>query len=134
MSVTSPSPLLRKILLFDAATCTGMGVVLVLGAGVIAPLTGIPTTLLFYAGVALFPIAAFMAVVAGRAGRWPAGVWLVVLGNAGWVAGSLWLMVGGVIAPTGLGHAFIAIQALAVAGLAAVEYVALRRAATAAPA
>ncbi len=54
-------------------------------------------------------------------------MWLVVIGNVGWVLGSLVLMAGGLIAPNALGQAFIGLQAVAVAGLAVMEYTALRR-------
>ena len=54
-------------------------------------------------------------------------VWLIIDGNVLWVAGSLWLMVGGTIAATGVGTAFIAAQSFAVAVLAGLEYAGLRR-------
>ena len=129
MSTSRNSYPLRTLLLVDAATCVVMGAVLISGSALIATLTAIPSALLLYAGFVLFPIAAFMAAVASQA--WRAGVWLVIAGNVMWVAGSLWLMVGGWIAPNVLGYAFIAAQALAVALLAALEHVALRRASSA---
>ena len=128
------NPSLRHLLVFDAATCSVMGLALTLGRGPLAELMATPPALLFYAGLSLFPIAAFMLVVAARTALFPAGVPLVVLGNAAWVAASLWLLVSGWIEPNALGHAFIAGQALAVAGLAVMEYTAFRRAPLAAAA
>ncbi len=126
------SPLtLKPLLLADAATCSAMGIVLTAGSGLIGQATRIPPALLFYAGAILFPIAAFMAVVALCRPIPRPAAWLVVAGNAGWVAGSVLLLLAGWIAPNGLGVAFVAAQALAVALLAALEHNALRRAASA---
>jgi len=87
---------------------------------------GLPAALLFYAGLALLPIAAFMAWVATREQPPLAGVWLVILGNAGWVAGSVALLF--LVSPTALGYAFVIGQAAIVAGLAELEYVSTRAA------
>jgi hypothetical protein len=54
-------------------------------------------------------------------------VWLVIGGNLVWTADSLLLLVSGWVAPTGLGMAFVAAQALAVAGFAALQWLGLRR-------
>jgi hypothetical protein len=119
----SNSPLsLRTVLFFDAATCAVMGTALMLGAGPIASLTLIPPSLLYYAGLMLLPIAAFMALVALPANPPALGVWLVILGNIGWVIASVALIFGDWIAPNTLGILFIGAQAAAVALLAALEY------------
>jgi hypothetical protein len=125
--MTSRPNFLRTVLLVDAATCVASGVLMTLGSAPIAGLTAIPPALLLYAGLSLFPIAAFMAVTATRPVISRLAVWLIIDGNVLWVAGSLWLMLGGAIAPTALGHAFIGAQALAVAVLAVLEYAGLRR-------
>lgn len=127
MFTTNSPNSLRKLLLFDAATCAAMGAALVLGAAPIADWTAIPSAILSYSGVLLLPIAAFMAVVATRAIASTPALWLIIVGNALWVAASLALMLGGWIAPNALGYAFIGAQAAAVAVLAALEYGALRR-------
>jgi hypothetical protein len=113
---------LRNVLFFDAATCAVMGAALMLGADAIASLTLVPPSLLYYAGLALLPIAAFMALVAMPANPPALGVWLVILGNLGWVVASLALIFGSWIAPNTLGVLFIGAQAAAVAILAALEY------------
>ena len=130
MSIATKPNFLRTILLFDAATCAVMGAALALASGPIARFTYIPPSLLFYAGLSLFPIAAFIAIVAMRPA--PATVWLVILGNLGWVAGSALLLVSSWIAPNGLGYAFIAVQAAAVAIITKLEHGALRQAVPAA--
>jgi hypothetical protein len=124
--MSRPANFLRTVLLVDAATCVASGVLMTLGSAPTAGLTAIPPALLLYAGLSLFPIAAFMAVTATRPVISRVAVWLIIDGNVAWVVGSLWLMVGSAIAPNALGHAFIGAQALAVAVLAALEYAGLR--------
>jgi hypothetical protein len=118
----------RNIVLFDAATCAVMGLALVLAAAPLASLTSIPVTILYFAGVALLPIAAFMAAVAVGRVRSIAGPVMVIGGNALWVVASVALMVGDWIVPSGFGYLFIGAQAAAVAVLAALELAAFRRA------
>lgn len=126
MATTNSPSALRNVLLFDAATCAAMGAVLVLGATPIAEWTAIPTALLWYVGLLLLPIAAFIAFVATSAVGSPWAVWSVIIGNDLWVAGSIVLMFGGWITPNALGYAFIGAQAVVVAVLAVLEYRALR--------
>ena len=89
--------------------------------------TGLPKTVVVLTGLALLPIAAFIAWVATRERVPAAGVWLVILGNAAWVLGSLALFLA--VSPTALGYAFVIAQALVVVALAEMEYVGLRKAA-----
>lgn len=111
---------LRNVLLIDAATCLVAGAVMALGAAPIAGLTALPQPLLLYAGVALLPIAAFMALTATRSPIPRAPVWLIVAGNAAWVIASIAVMI--LAGPNVLGHAFVAAQALVVAVLTKLEY------------
>ena len=98
-----------------------------LGASALAAVTRLPETLLFNAGLSLFPIAAFIAFVA-TAGRPSVGaVRVVILGNVGWVVGSLLLLTAGGLAPNALGVAFVIVQAIAVAVLAELEAIGLKR-------
>ena len=128
MSIFSSPLAMVRLLLVDAATCVTMGMLLTVGAGPIGRVTQIPPDLLFYAGLVLFPIGAFMAVVATRPAISPAAVRLIVLGNFAWVAGSLLILVGGWIAPNTVGLIFVMAQALVVAALALLEHGALRAA------
>lgn len=124
----SPSPFsLRNLLLVDALSCAAMGGLLALGSMAIGDLTRIPPALLFYAGLVLFPIAGFMAIVATRAVTSPAAAWLIVVGNALWVVASLLLLIAPWIEPNGLGSMFIAGQALVVTVLTGLEHRALRQ-------
>ncbi|HEY0858114.1 MAG TPA: hypothetical protein VGE16_13700 [Albitalea sp.] len=53
--------------------------------------------------------------------------WTVIAINAVWIAESAWVSLGGSFAPNGLGHAFIAAQALAVFVLLDLQFIGLRR-------
>lgn len=126
-SLSVPSgALLPRVLKVDALTCVAMGLLLVAAHSTLSPLLGLPAALLQYAGLLLFPCAALMAW-AGRSAR-PASalVWLVILGNLAWVLASL-LLAFVWFSPTVPGQAFLVVQALAVLGLAELEYVGLRR-------
>lgn len=116
---------LARVLLVDAGTCVAMGAVLSLASGPLGELTGIPEPLLRYAGLSLFPVAAFIALVALRRDAGARWVWLVVSGNALWAAASFALLMG-VIAPNPIGVAFIVVQALAVGALTWLEVLGLR--------
>jgi hypothetical protein len=115
---------LRRILFADAGSCVGLGLFLALLADPLSPMLGLPAALLFIAGLALLPIAAFISWVASREQPPAGGVWLVILGNAGWVAGSVALLF--FASPTALGYAFVIGQAAIVAGLAELEYFSIR--------
>lgn len=116
---------LRRVLWVDAATCLAMGALLVLFSSPLASLLGLPAPLLTWAGAALFLVAAFMGWVAFRDGLAIAGAWAVIIGNVGWMTGSMLVLF--VYSPTGLGIAFVIVQALAVALLAAGEYAAVAK-------
>ena len=120
-----PSRFLRRVLLVDAAICIATGALLTLDSAPLSRLLGLPELLLLYAGASLFPCAALMLWVALRERLSPAGAWIVVAGNAAWVAGSVALLVA--TAPTALGYAFVIAQALAVALLAELEFVGLKK-------
>lgn len=126
MSLADNPKFLRNVLMLDAATCVATGLLMALGADFLAGLTLLPPELLRPAGLSLLPIAAFIGFVATRARLPRAGVWLVILGNAAWVAASLWVLFGAAISPNALGYVFVAVQALAVAVLAELEFVGVR--------
>ncbi|MDT8759471.1 hypothetical protein MZO42_12265 [Sphingomonas psychrotolerans] len=115
--------LLRPVMLFDAATCFAMGGLLVAAAGPIAGPTDLPVPLLREAGFFLFPFALFVLWAARQGGGWP--VQLVAGLNLVWVAASFSAIAW--VQPNALGTAFVAVQALAVGGIAAVQLYALSR-------
>jgi hypothetical protein len=113
-------------LLVDAVTCVATGVLMAAGADILADFTAVPGPLLRYAGLSLFPVAAFIAFVGTRRSLASPAVWAVIGGNALWVASSV-LLLCGLIAPNMLGYLFVGGQAAAVAVLAELEYFGLRR-------
>jgi len=127
MSIINHPNFLRTVLGADAATCGATGLLLSFGKNALAALTGLPAGLLLAAGLALLPIAAFIAGTALQATlpRW--AVWAIIIGNLGWVAASFGLLLAGPVSPTAFGYAFVAFQAIAVAILADLEYLGLRR-------
>ena len=121
---------LRRVLALDALSCLAMGLLMGLGAAGLAPLFGLPEGLVRGAGLALLPLAAFIFWLATRPIPPRLLVWVVILGNLGWTAESFLTL--GQSDATALGTAFVSAQAVAVLGLACLEYVGLRRAAVAA--
>ena len=121
------TPFLKRVLLLDAVSCLGMGAMLVVGGGTLAPLFGLDRPLLTGAGLTLVPIGLFILWVGTRASVRPLAVYAIIAGNLLWVIESL-LVVRGAEAITALGTAFVLAQAGAVAGLALLETVGVRSA------
>lgn len=117
MATIPLSPFLRRVLAADAASCLGMGVLCAAGAGALAGPLGLPRALLLEAGLVLLLCAAAIGWLASRRDA-PRGLVLsVIAGNVAWVLGSLLLLVSPFVA-----------QAAAVAALAELEWIGLRRA------
>ena len=127
-----PSPFLRGLLIADAATSAGAGLIMVAGADALAAPLGIPAALLHYAGLVLFPFAALVAFLGTRPRLARGAVWAVIAVNAVWVLDSILLLLTGWIDPTALGYGFVIVQAAAVAAFAELQAIALRRAKAAA--
>ena len=119
------SPLLRNVLIVDAAFSGASGVTLAAAAAPLAAAFGLPQALVLGAGVFLMPYALFV----GTLGLWamlPRGlVWFVVGGNALWVVESLATLAQ--TAPTQLGVAAIIAQATVVAAIAAGQAIGLKQ-------
>ena len=126
-SFTAPSPLLRKALLADALLSGITGLALLLAAGPLATLEGLPVGLLRWSGIILIPFAAFVAWLGTRERVQRPLVFAVVACNALWALDSVLLLVTGWVEPTILGEAFVLGQAAVVAVLAELEFLGLRR-------
>ena len=122
----SNSLFLRRVLGLDSLSCLAMGLLMGLGAPSLAPLFGLPEPLVRFAGLALLPLAAFIGWLATRPNPPRALVWVVIVGNVAWTAESFITL--GQSQATTLGTAFVSAQAVAVLGLALMEYAGLRRA------
>ena len=131
MKSLTTSRFLRGVLFADAATCIATGLLMTFGSGLLEQLFGLPTELSRYAGLSLFPFAAFLVYLATRENLSVAAVWTVIVLNVLWTADSFLLLMGAWVEPTGLGTAFIVFQAIGVAMFAALEYFGLRQSATA---
>ena len=124
----SSTSLLRVALLGDAAASGATGLLMAAAAGPLAPLLGLPEPLLRGAGLVLLPYAAFVAWLGRR--PVPGLVRAVVAVNLLWAADCVLLLVSGFVAPTGLGIAFVLLQALVVLGFALAQWAGLRQFAT----
>ena len=122
----SITPMLKKVLYLDAAMSGAAGVLMVAGSAVLAPLLEIPAGLLFWAGLALAPFVALLVLTARSAEISRLMLFDIVLVNALWVVASFAIMLAGFVQPNVFGIAFISIQALAVAGLTALQFAGLR--------
>lgn len=119
--------LLRLALRLDAVASGTMGLLLLLGNSFLAELLGLPAGLLLGAGAVLVVFAAGVAAVGLRRRLSRVGAWEIVVINALWVLASLVVAIA--VPMTGLGVAFVLVQAAAVAVFAELQVVGLRRAA-----
>jgi hypothetical protein len=112
---------LRRWLVADALTCAVFGALLLVAAMPLSTLFGLPRALLFWSGLVLFPCSALMALAAKNLSK-PL-VWFVIGGNAAWIVASI--AVSRIFELTGIGLAFVTLQAAAIAVLVALEWRAL---------
>ena len=117
----------RRALVADAAISGSFGVLLLLAAGLLEGLLGVPATLLRYAGLVLIPFAGLLVYLAKRDTPSPASIWMVIALNTAWIIASGALLLSGLVGPSALGYAFIIAQAVAVAVFVELQYVGVRR-------
>ena len=122
------SNFLRYVLFADAATCIACGLLLAFGGGFLENLLNLPPALMFYAGLSLFPFAAFLIYAATRKSISKTAIWAIIWLNALWTIDSFLLLASGYVAPTVFGDVFIVFQAVGVLMFAGLEFVALRKA------
>ncbi len=127
MTSLNRSTFLRYALLIDAAASAMTGALLLFGAGALTDLLGLPVELMRAAGTILVPYVVLVAAVATRPSIPAPAVWLVIACNVIWTLASFAVVGSGMVAPTALGVAFVAGQALAVLTFAALQYVVLNR-------
>ena len=120
-----PGAFLRTVLKADAAVSALAASTMILGAGMVAPVTGLPADALWLAGVALIPWVALLLWVATRYTVSPGAVWLVVaLNTLGALACAL-IAFAVPMSTTGVG--FVAVNGVGALLLADLEFVGLRR-------
>ena len=66
MMTVRPSPLLRQALLADASTSAAFGLLMLIAAGLLGHLLGLPDMLLRMSGAVLLPYAGFLAYLGLR--------------------------------------------------------------------
>ena len=125
LSPASPG-FLPLVLRVDAASCAATGALQLAAAPTLSTLFGLPQPLLVATGAFLLAVCAFALWASRSPIRRPA-VGLLIAGNGLWVLGCLELLLTGAAA-TGLGQAWLLVQALAVALLAGLEWLGLKRA------
>jgi len=128
MSIFASPRFLRHVLLADAASCLATGALQLAFTGSLAQLLNLPPSLLTGSGWFLLAYAATVAFVATREPLHRPIVWLFVVGNVGWAAGCGALLASGWVAPSALGVAWVAAQAVTVVVLAELQWMGLRRA------
>ena len=124
-----PGAFLRQVLKADALLSAATAAAMTLGATVLAPITGLPASLLIVVGLALIPWVAFLLWVATRPAVPAAAVWAVIVLNLVWVVDCALVAFGLAFAPTTWGVGFAAVNALGTLLLADLEYIGLRRSA-----
>ncbi len=127
MSNALTTNFLRRALLIDAAASGATALLLVAGAGLLDGLLGLPVALMREAGLVLVPYVAFVAWTATRESIARGPVLGIIAANGLWAIASFAVLLGGWVAPTALGYAFVVGQALVVALLGELQYVGLTR-------
>lgn len=127
MSIMQAPGFLRRILMVDAASSAALGALLTAAAPTLHGMLGLPIPLLRTAGMVLLPFAAFVAFVAMRPTVWRGGIWTVIACNVLWVVDSVGVLMSSQLQPTPLGMGFVIAQALFVALLAELEFIAIRK-------
>lgn len=123
--MTTLSPFLRKVIIVDAATGAVAAAAMIAGADHTHALFGLPSALLFWAGVATIPFVALL--VWTLRSNSTALVPLIIGINFTWVAGSLYVAFAAGLGPTLAGQIFVCAQAAAVLILAELQVMSLRR-------
>jgi len=124
------TPLLRGVLLFDAASCALSGFGLLVFADALQQMLAIPATASQGAAIVLLVFAAGVAYVGTRGFVMRRAVWLIVSLNALWAVESVLALAFGWLEPNELGQILLIAQAVAVGAIAELQVVGVRRAAS----
>lgn len=134
MRTIHPSSLLRRAFVADAAASGLVALAQLADTSLLVRALGLPRGLLVETGLFLVLYALVLAALS-RASRLPAAlVRMIVAGNVAWALAAVALWAEGLVAPTGLGLAWLLAQAAATAVFAAWESAGLRASVAAAAA
>src|SRR5690349_5655126 len=92
MSTIETCTFLRRILLLDAVSCVGLGLLLVTFGGGLSGLLNLPVALLQQASIVLLPFGLLLAFLSTRTRLPRAAVWAVIVANAIWAIDSIVLL------------------------------------------
>ncbi|MCC8957777.1 hypothetical protein H8B02_31410 [Bradyrhizobium sp. Pear77] len=121
------SQLLRRALLADAVFSGVSAIAMVLDAGALASLLGLPEALLRETGLFLIAYTALVGWLGARTSLPKGPVILVVAGNAAWTLASIALLLSGAVSPNLLGIIVILARAIATGVFAELQYMGLRK-------
>lgn len=124
------SPLLKRVLVLDAASCLVMGAALWPAADLLSTPLGLSPALIGGAGMLLIPLGLFILWLGTRTETPAAFVYVVIGGNVIWAIESF-VVAFGDHSITPLGSLFVAGQGVFVVGLAVLEMAGFRRSASA---
>lgn len=131
MTPTPLSPFLRRVLLFDAATCVLTGLALLTASATVEEMLAVPAPLSRASSLVLLSFGAAVAWVGTRHELLRKAVWAVITINVLWAIESVLALAFGWLEPNSLGRTLIVAQAIAVAVIAELQFLGLRRAAPA---
>ena len=120
--------LLRLALKLDAGVTAASGLAYLAGFALLDSFLGVPAALLIGVGAFLLVYAAFVGLLSTSERPNRTAVIAVIAANALWAIDSLLLLAVDGFSPDLAGQIVIAVQAVGVAGLAALQYAGLRRA------
>ena len=123
----NPSLFLRRAIVGDAVITGAMAVLLTAASGVLGPMLNLPESLLRETGIFLIVYAALVGFLGSRELMPKLAVCLVIGANALWTVDSIALLFTGWVQPNMLGQAFIVAQAVAVAVIAELQFIGLKR-------
>ena len=122
------SSFLRYVLFADALTGLVCGLLFTFGESYLAGVFGLPASLTFFAGLAMFPFVALLIYAATRKSISKTFIWLIIGINVIWGIDSFLLIFSGYVSPTNFGYFFVIAQAIGVFAFADLEFIGLRKA------
>ena len=132
MKTIEPSRLLKLALYADAAGTVSLAALQLALPSPLSQQLSLPVELLTETGIFMAAYAALLVYLANARRVWAAVIRFIAIGNLGWAAACLALAATSIVSPSGLGVAYLAFQAVAVIGFAALELAGLRASASAA--
>ena len=121
------NPMLKFVMGADALLSGGLGVLMALAAGPLAGLLGLPSALLFYAGIVLVLYAGLVGWCAKRSALSRGMILTLIAINLVWAMDCIALLLSGFVQPNALGIAFLVAQALFTVVIAELLIIGMRR-------